>query len=70
MTGNVWLCIMPSQRSLIAATESGKAQDPMLSLRAKQRSIHNNYLTFPLLFIMLSEPLPQPRTATTSTGWC
>ncbi len=58
MTGNVWLCIMPSQRSLIAATTSGKPQDPVLSLRAKQRSIHNNYLTFPLLFIMLSNHFP------------
>ena len=58
MTGNVWLCIMPSQRSLIAATQSGQAQDPVLSLRAKQRSIHNNYLTFPLLFIMLSNHFP------------
>jgi uncharacterized membrane protein len=58
MTGNVWLCIMPSQRSLIAATQSGQAQDPVLSLRAKQRSIHNNYLTFPLLFMMLSNHFP------------
>jgi uncharacterized membrane protein len=58
MTGNVWLCIMPSQRSLIAATRSGEAQDPVLSLRAKQRSIHNNYLTFPLLFMMLSNHFP------------
>src|SRR3954467_1471616 len=58
MTGNVWLCIMPSQRSLIAATRSGQAQDPVLSLRAKQRSIHNNYLTFPLLFMMLSNHFP------------
>jgi uncharacterized membrane protein len=58
MTGNVWLCIMPSQRELIAATEAGRAQDPVLSLRAKQRSIHNNYLTFPLLFMMLSNHFP------------
>jgi uncharacterized membrane protein len=58
MTGNVWLCIMPSQRALIAATESGRPQDPALSLRAKQRSIHNNYLTFPLLFLMLSNHFP------------
>ena len=54
MTGNVWLCILPSQRELIAATISGREQDPTLSIRAKHRSIHNNYLTFPLLFIMLS----------------
>jgi uncharacterized membrane protein len=58
MTGNVWLCIMPAQRGLLAATKSGQEQDPTLSLRAKQRSIHNNYLTFPLLFIMLSNHFP------------
>lgn len=58
MTGNVWLCILPSQRALIAATRAGRPQDPVLSLRAKQRSIHNNYLTFPLLFIMLSNHFP------------
>ncbi|HET9619886.1 MAG TPA: urate hydroxylase PuuD [Kofleriaceae bacterium] len=58
MTGNVWMCIMPSQRELIAATEAGRPQDPVLSLRAKQRSIHNNYLTFPLLFMMLSNHFP------------
>jgi uncharacterized membrane protein len=58
MTGNVWLCILPSQRSLIAATRSGQPQDPALSLSAKQRSIHNNYLTFPLLFMMLSNHFP------------
>ena len=58
MTGNVWLCILPSQRSLIAATRAGQPQDPVLSLRAKQRSIHNNYLTFPLLFMMLSNHFP------------
>ncbi|HMG55244.1 MAG TPA: urate hydroxylase PuuD, partial [Kofleriaceae bacterium] len=58
MTGNVWLCILPSQRSLIAATRAGQPQDAVLSLRAKQRSIHNNYLTFPLLFLMLSNHFP------------
>lgn len=62
MTGNVWLCIMPSQRSLIDATQAGKEQDPTLSLRAKQRSIHNNYFTFPLLFIMLSNHFPGATT--------
>ena len=54
MTGNVWMVILPSQRELIAATKEGRDQDPIYSLRAKHRSIHNNYLTFPLLFIMLS----------------
>jgi uncharacterized membrane protein len=58
MTGNVWMRILPSQKELIAATKSGKEQDATLSIRAKQRSIHNNYLTFPLLFIMISNHFP------------
>lgn len=58
MTGNVWLRILPSQTQLIAATRSGQPQDAVLSQRAKQRSIHNNYLTFPLLFIMISNHFP------------
>lgn len=58
MTGNVWLCIVPSQHALIESTKSGKQQDPRLSIRAKQRSIHNNYFTFPLLFIMISNHFP------------
>ncbi len=58
MTGNVWTVILPSQRALVAATESGKEQDAALGLRAKQRSIHNNYLTFPLIFIMVSNHFP------------
>src|SRR5262249_28862337 len=44
----------PSQKGLVAATLAGQPQDAALSMRAKQRSIHNNYLTFPLLFIMIS----------------
>ena len=58
MTGNVWMVIVPSQHALVDATRTGKEQDPTLSIRAKQRSIHNNYLTFPLLFIMLSNHFP------------
>lgn len=54
MSGNVFLHIVPSQRELVAATAAGKPQDAALSMRAKQRSIHNNYMTFPLLFIMIS----------------
>lgn len=58
MTGNVWMVIVPSQRELMAATKEGRDQDPSFSIRAKQRSIHNNYLTYPLLFIMLSNHFP------------
>lgn len=58
MTGNVWMVIIPSQRELVAATKEGRAQDPSLGKRAKQRSIHNNYMTFPLLFMMISNHFP------------
>jgi uncharacterized membrane protein len=58
MTGNVWFRILPSQRALVAETKSGQAQDKRLAIRAKQRSIHNNYMTFPLLFIMISNHFP------------
>jgi uncharacterized membrane protein len=58
MTGNVWFVIMPAQRELVAATNEGRAQDPRIGYQAKARSIHNNYLTFPLLFIMLSNHFP------------
>lgn len=54
MAGNVAMHIIPSQRKLVAATVAGKPQDPRDSAHAKQRSIHNNYMTFPLLFTMLS----------------
>jgi uncharacterized membrane protein len=54
MAGNVFFHIIPSQRELIAATKAGKPQDAAIANHAKQRSIHNNYLTFPLLFTMLS----------------
>jgi uncharacterized membrane protein len=58
MSGNVFRTIIPSQHALMASTRSGQPQDPALSLRAKERSIHNNYLTFPVLFIMLSNHFP------------
>jgi len=62
MTGNVWSVIVPSQHALIEATKSGVAQDPKWSIQAKARSIHNNYLTFPLIFIMVSNHFPAATT--------
>jgi uncharacterized membrane protein len=58
MTGNVWTVIIPSQREMVNATKEGREQDPSIGYQAKQRSIHNNYMTFPLLFIMLSNHFP------------
>lgn len=54
MAANVWMRIIPAQRELVAATREGRAPDPALGARAKQRSVHNNYLTLPVVFIMIS----------------
>lgn len=58
MVANVWMRVVPAQRELIAATEAGTTPDDTLSTRAKQRSIHNSYLTFPVIFMMLSNHYP------------
>jgi uncharacterized membrane protein len=58
MAGNVVMNIMPSQRQLVAAVNAGAGVDPQLSNRAKTRSIHNNYLTFPVLVLMVSSHFP------------
>jgi uncharacterized membrane protein len=58
MTANVWLRILPAQDALIAETKAGEKQDPALGYRAKQRSIHNNYMTYPVIFIMISNHFP------------
>jgi uncharacterized membrane protein len=54
MAGNVFFHIIPSQKQLVASTKTGGATDIDLSARAKRRSIHNNYLTFPVIFLMIS----------------
>ena len=58
MVVNVFARIIPAQRDLIAARNAGDEPDPSLGKRAKQRSIHNNYLTLPVVFIMLSTHYP------------
>jgi uncharacterized membrane protein len=58
MAGNVYRVIMPSQRVLVAAAERGERPDPEPSKRAKERSIHNNYMTFPVIVLMLSSHFP------------
>ncbi len=54
MVANVWMRILPAQQAMIDATRSGRPADFTLGERAKRRSVHNSYMTFPLLFIMLS----------------
>jgi uncharacterized membrane protein len=58
MTANVWLRILPAQQKMIDATKLGRAPDFTLGERAKQRSVHNSYMTFPVLFLMLSNHFP------------
>jgi uncharacterized membrane protein len=54
MVANVFFVIIPGQRALVGAMSRGEAPDPAPGKRAKQRSVHNNYFTLPVLFIMIS----------------
>lgn len=56
MAANVFLTIMPSQRELVASVKGGEGRggDPVVSARAKRVSIHNNYFTFPVIVLMVS----------------
>ena len=54
MFGNVFTVIIPNQMNIINSSKRNEKLDMSLSLAAKQRSIHNNYLTFLVLFTMLS----------------
>jgi uncharacterized membrane protein len=58
MAGNVAFTIMPSQRELVSALEEGRAPSQAIADRAKTRSIHNNYITFPVIALMLSAHFP------------
>ena len=54
MVANVFVVIIPAHWELVRAKEAGREPDPAANARGKQRSIHNNYLTLPVLFAMLS----------------
>ncbi len=58
MSANVLFVIIPGQRELVAAKRAGREPDPRFGLRGKQRSVHNNYLTLPVLFAMISQHFP------------
>ena len=61
------MVIIPSQRKLVEAKEQGIAPDPVYGQRGKQRSVHNNYFTLPVLFIMISNHYPM--TYGNEYGW-
>jgi uncharacterized membrane protein len=54
MVANVAMVIIPGQRRMVEAMRAGGLPDPADGRRAKQRSVHNNYFTLPVLFIMIS----------------
>ena len=58
MVANVFFVIIPAHWELIRAKEAGRDADPAANARGKQRSVHNNYLTLPVLFAMLSNHFP------------
>ena len=58
MSANVFLIIIPNQKKVVADMLAGKTPDPELGWQAKQRSVHNNYLTLPIIFLMLSVHYP------------
>jgi uncharacterized membrane protein len=54
MVANVAMVIIPGQRKMVQAMQAGSLPDPQYGIKAKQRSVHNNYFTLPVLFIMIS----------------
>jgi uncharacterized membrane protein len=54
MAANVFFVIIPNQRKMVEAMRSGRSPNPLDGRRGKQRSVHNNYFTLPVVFIMLS----------------
>lgn len=58
MSANVFFIIIPNQKKVVAALLKGETPDPALGKRAKQRSLHNNYLTLPVVLMMISNHYP------------
>ena len=58
MAANVFMVIIPNQKKVVAALTAGEAPDPRLGQIGKQRSLHNNYMTLPVLFLMISNHYP------------
>ena len=67
MVGNVFRVIIPAQRDLVKAIQEQRPPDPELPAKALLRSRHNNYMTLPVLFIMISNHFPS--TYGSSFNW-
>ncbi len=58
MAANVFFVIIPNHWKLVRAKEAGEEPDPAWNAKGKQRSVHNNYFTLPVVFAMLSNHFP------------
>ena len=58
MVANVFLLIIPNQKKIVAALLAGQSPDPKLGKAGKERSVHNNYLTLPVVVLMISNHYP------------
>jgi len=58
MVANVFTLIIPNQKKIVAALLAGQAPDPKLGKTSKERSVHNNYLTLPVVVLMISNHYP------------
>ena len=58
MAANVFFIIIPSQKAMVKAAREGKYLNPQFGKHAGLRSLHNNYLTLPVLFVMVSNHFP------------
>jgi uncharacterized membrane protein len=58
MVANVFATIIPNQKKIVAALLRGETPDPQLGEAGKQRSVHNNYLTLPVVVLMISNHYP------------
>jgi uncharacterized membrane protein len=67
MTANVAMIIIPNQRIVVADLKAGRVPDAKYGKIAKQRSLHNNYLTLPVIFFMLS--IHYPLAFATEWNW-
>ena len=58
MVANVLMIIIPGQTKVVTALKAGKTPDQQHGARGKQRSLHNNYLTLPVIFVMIGGHYP------------
>jgi len=58
MVANVFAVIIPNQKKIVATLLAGQSPDPKLGKAGKERSVHNNYLTLPVVVLMISNHYP------------